>query len=217
MITEIPEKKFKLPASGSVRLEAFSDGVFAIAITLLVLEIKVPHHEELVKYGGLAKYLLHLWPEYISYFLSVIFIGIYWVNHHWLFSFVKKTNHVFNLMNVIFLMCISFLPFVTAILGDFVLDEAFMQPAITFYCIGFLLPVIPVTLIVLYATHRHRLVDPRLSAPFIKRQLTKLYTSLTCSTLSIIVSFYSPYIAFSIVLAMFILFLLPPETPVYGE
>jgi uncharacterized membrane protein len=69
---------------GTERIEAFSDGVFAIAITLLVLEIKIPHLQ-----GGsnLFSSLLGLWPAYFGYVLSFVMIGIYWANHHYIFKF----------------------------------------------------------------------------------------------------------------------------------
>ena len=63
------------------RPEAFCDGVFAIAITLLILEIKIPGREEIEKYNGLQNYPVHLWPSYFAYIFSFSTIGIYWANH----------------------------------------------------------------------------------------------------------------------------------------
>src|ERR1017187_7737028 len=93
------------------RLEAFCDGVFAIAITILVLDMKVPKHEDLQASGGLYGYMIKLWPTYLSYVVSFLTVGIYWSNYHWLFSFIKKTNHVFNLLNVLGLMAVVLIPF----------------------------------------------------------------------------------------------------------
>ena len=69
-------KKFNLEVS-TQRLEAFSDGVFAIAITLLILEIKIPHESDIEKFGSLSWYLLNMWPSMLAYVLSFIIIGIY--------------------------------------------------------------------------------------------------------------------------------------------
>ena len=91
------------------RIEAFSDGVFAIAITLLILEVKVPHSDAAAG-KRLAEALFALWPSYFTYVLSFVTIGIYWANHHYVFQLYERTNHVFNLLNVLFLMAISFLP-----------------------------------------------------------------------------------------------------------
>src|SRR5579885_2843908 len=92
------------------RVEAFSDGVFAIAITLLILDIKVPPHGS----SDLLRILLGLWPAYFAYILSFVMIGIYWAQHHYIFKFIEKTNHVFNLLNLLFLLCIAFLPLPTS-------------------------------------------------------------------------------------------------------
>src|SRR4249919_3075461 len=114
----IEEPKY-MEEKGTARLEAFSDGVFAIAITLLILEIKVPGAEEL-KHTSLTKYLSDQWPKYFAYVFSFLVLGIYWTNHHYLFKLYKRTDHWFNLLNVFFLMTISFLPFPSAILGEYI-------------------------------------------------------------------------------------------------
>ena len=96
-----------LPTS---RLEAFSDGVFAIAITLLVLELHVPTgHEPLVK--GLE----HEWPRYLGYFVSFAFIGGVWIAHSTLTRFVKAADPDLMRLNLMLLLFVSFLPFTTAI------------------------------------------------------------------------------------------------------
>src|SRR6185295_9004600 len=95
--------------SETARLEAFSDGVFAIAITLLVLEIRVPPPEAVQRAGGLAAALLHLWPSYLGYFISFITIGIMWSNHHSIFLYIRRVDRYFLVINVFFLMCIGFL------------------------------------------------------------------------------------------------------------
>jgi len=96
-----------LPTS---RLEAFSDGVFAIAITLLVIELHVPTgHEPLVK--GLE----HEWPRYLGYFVSFAFIGGVWIAHSTLTRFIKATDPDLMRLNLMLLLFVSFLPFTTAI------------------------------------------------------------------------------------------------------
>jgi uncharacterized membrane protein len=86
------------------RLEAFSDGVFAIAITLLILEIRVPHVGEGAEQTSLATALFQLWPSYGAYLLSFVMIGIYWVYHHYFMRLFKRTDHNFNLLHIFFLM-----------------------------------------------------------------------------------------------------------------
>lgn len=84
------------------RLEAFSDGVFAIAITLLVLEIKVPPGE------AIAPGLLHLWPSYLAYAISFIVIGAIWINHHVMFDWIVRADQKLLLINTLHLMFIGY-------------------------------------------------------------------------------------------------------------
>jgi uncharacterized membrane protein len=78
----------------TVRIEAFSDGVFGIAMTLLVIEIKVPSHE-LVAANGLAHSLAALWPSYLAYITSFVTVLVIWVHHHWMFALINKNDHAF--------------------------------------------------------------------------------------------------------------------------
>ena len=97
------------------RTEAFSDGVFAIAATLLVLELKVPQVEP----GGLAYALLESWPSYATYVVSFLTIGIIWVNHHAVLDRIREVNRPLLFMNLMFLMAVAAIPFPTALLGDY--------------------------------------------------------------------------------------------------
>lgn len=101
----------------TARLEAFSDGVLAIAITLLVLEIRVP---DVPKGSTLAHELLHLWPKYAVFIVSFVTIGIMWINHHALFQGVEGVDRGLLFLNLLLLLSISFVPFPTAVLGDYV-------------------------------------------------------------------------------------------------
>jgi uncharacterized membrane protein len=97
------------------RLEAFSDGVFAIAITLLVLDLRVPD----VGSGSLANALGHQWPADVSYVVSFITIGIIWVNHHNLMRHLDHTDRGLLFLNVLFLMTVAVLPYPTALVSHY--------------------------------------------------------------------------------------------------
>jgi uncharacterized membrane protein len=107
---------------GTSRLEAFSDGVFAIAVTLLVLDIKVPQVEGEPGSAVLTNALLEQWPDYLSYALSFITLGIVWANHHRVFANIVRTNHSFLILNVVYLMLIAVFPFPTALLSEYIQD-----------------------------------------------------------------------------------------------
>jgi uncharacterized membrane protein len=103
-----------MQASGTSRLEAFSDGVFAIAATLLVLEIGVSEADS----HHLGRALLDLWPAYLAYATSFITIGIIWMNHHTCVETLRRVDRVFLFLNLLLLMTVSFLPFPTKLVAD---------------------------------------------------------------------------------------------------
>jgi TMEM175 potassium channel family protein len=102
----------------TARIEAFSDGVFAIAITLLILEIRVPPTAE---HDGLAKALAHLWPSYLAFLASFMTIGVMWLNHHRLFTLIKTADDGLIAFNLLLLLGITWLPFPTALLAEHLL------------------------------------------------------------------------------------------------
>jgi uncharacterized membrane protein len=101
------------------RVEAFSDGVFAIAITLLALTIHIPATEE-VKQGELARALLSQWPVYLAYLSSFITILLMWMSHHSLFRYVVRIDYLFLVINGLLLLGVALVPVPTTILARFV-------------------------------------------------------------------------------------------------
>jgi len=119
----------------NARIEAFSDGVFAIAITLLVLQLKVPPVSAIHSVDDLWKGLVNLWPSYFAFILSFGILLVSWVNHHYLFNVLDKSSRPFLYANGFFLMTITFMPFPTALLAEYISTE-YVKPAIAFYCFG---------------------------------------------------------------------------------
>lgn len=99
--------------SETARVEAFSDGVFAIAITLLILEIKVPTPNQ----GNLAAALLRQWPSYVAFLLSFVYIGVMWINHHRMFTLIRRSTDVLLVLNLLLLLGVTVVPFPTAVLA----------------------------------------------------------------------------------------------------
>ena len=117
-------------AEGTGRVEAFSDGVFAIAITLLILEIRVPATGS---GQSLWSGLLELWPSYLAFLLRFFVILIMWVNHHELMRLVRAVEYPFLFANGLVLLTVTFVPFPTAVLAEHLAtDQA--RVAATFYC-----------------------------------------------------------------------------------
>src|SRR5260370_20429038 len=100
---------------GTGRIEAFSDGVIAVAITLLILDVHVPTVQT-----GLLQALLNQWPAYLGYVTSFLVITIFWANHHNMFRHIQQVDYALLLINALFLMCIAFIPFATALLTKYI-------------------------------------------------------------------------------------------------
>ena len=115
----------------TMRLVAFSDAVFAITITLLILEIKPPDDENLL-HG-----LLVLWPSYLAYALTFLFIGQVWANHHVMFDHIRTADRLVLLLNTLLLMVVAFLPFASSVLADALRDGDGERTAVVFYGIAF--------------------------------------------------------------------------------
>ena len=102
----------------SSRVEAFSDGVFAIAITLLVLTLAVPTYEKAASAPELRRALLEQWPTYVAFVMSFLSILIMWASHHNIFSLIRRVDHVFLLLNGLVLMGVTLIPFPTQLLAS---------------------------------------------------------------------------------------------------
>jgi uncharacterized membrane protein len=142
----------------TARIEAFSDGVFAIAITLLILEIKVPHSAQ----ESLAASLLHQWPSYMAFLLSFAYVGIMWMNHHRMFTHIKKSNDVLLVLNLLLLLGVSVVPFPTQVLADNFGGPGQRTAAILYNCVYIVIGIF-FNLLWRYAVSHH-LLDRSLSA-----------------------------------------------------
>lgn len=146
------------------RVEAFSDGVFAIAITLLVLNLHPPSVNDLPETPSLLVRLLDGWPNYLSFFLSFAVIGIMWINHHNLFRQIKQIDQTFLIFNTLLLMCITIVPFPTGILAEH-LGHRDQNAAAAVSSAIFTITAVFFNLLWRYAAHNNRLLahdaDPK--------------------------------------------------------
>jgi len=129
----VHSKGYSMSDSTTVRLEAFSDGVFAIAVTLLILEIKVPSANDLSQVSGLWHALAERWPSYVGFVASFFIIGVMWANHHALFEYIRRVDRRLLLANLLLLMGVSFLQYPTAVLAQNLADPATRTDATVFY------------------------------------------------------------------------------------
>jgi uncharacterized membrane protein len=141
-----------------IRVVAFSDAVFAITITLLVLEIRRPADDTNLVHG-----LLALWPSYLAYAVTFLFIGQVWANHHVMFDHIRAADRVVLLLNTLLLMVVAFLPFATSVLAGALHAGDGQRTAVVFYCIAFDVTALTFIAVWQYAC-RHRLLSDALDS-----------------------------------------------------
>jgi uncharacterized membrane protein len=152
------------------RMEAFSDAVFAIAITLPIVELRAP---ELGAGLSLATALGEQWPAYLAYGLSFLVIGIYWVHHHFTGKIYVRADHGFVLMNLLFLATVGFVPFPTRLFTEYLGDPARLPTAALVYTVALAVPTWAWILKWLYA-RRTLAMDQRLDEAYLGG-LTRIY------------------------------------------
>ena len=146
------------------RLEAFSDGVFAIAITLLVLELGVSSNAG----DHLLKSILHEWPSLLAYFTSFLTIGVIWLQHAEITSALRAADVTLYRLNLLVLLLVSFIPFPTKLVSEYFGERNPERVAVTFYGILLLALAVSLTVFVHYAVEHGSLVSNRLDADTVR-------------------------------------------------
>lgn len=183
------------------RVEAFSDGVFAIAITLLVLDLKLPHTEGA---ENLTQELFRQWPTFVAFLNSFVTILIIWINHHNLFSNIRRTNNLFMLLNGLLLLCVTFLPFPTSLAADYYGHEGSVTAA-ALYAGTFFVMACAFNLLWRYASHGHRLISREVTTEQIQGINRQYLLGPTVYGLAVVFAFVHVTISLliTIVLAIF--------------
>jgi uncharacterized membrane protein len=191
------------------RLEFYSDGVFAIAATLLCVDLKVPRPNELAGTTLLDALAQH-WPSFVAFFASFFFIGIAWAAHHDMFHYIRHTNHILLMINLVFLVSIALQPFSTALMAEY-FGKPHEQTAAFIYYAVLLLAGLSYNAIWLYASHSS-LTETRLDDR-LRRALTREYAivPLLFAT-AMVTSLWSVRWSFIPVLALYVFFALPRVT-----
>jgi uncharacterized membrane protein len=191
------------------RLEAFSDGVFAIAITLLILEVRLPDEPG----HSLAHGLLRAWPDYLAYVVSFVTIGIMWANHHANFRLVGRASHGLVVANLLLLLVVAFIPFPTKVLGDHLRAAAADQrAAAVFYSGSFALMAVAYTVLWHTAAWNGRLIAPGAEAA--AAEVTRRYRFGVPSYLvATLVAIWSMPLSLAVDAALALLYILPRSEP----
>lgn len=188
----------------TARVEAFSDGVFAIAITLLILEIKVPSFESLVSSEKLMHALLDIWPSYFAFLMSFIAILIMWINHHGFFRYLRTIDPKFLFANGFLLLMVTFIPFPTAVLAKYINSPA-ANSASAFYCGTMVLIGIAYNLLWFTSAYKRRLIKQDISDKLIIKIRNAYWFGFGMYVLSFIISFYYAIFGLSLNLSLWIL------------
>ncbi len=169
------------------RIVNLSDGVFAIAITLLVLDIRVPDIPENLVASELSRELLSLWPKYLGYFLSFVGISTFWMIHHSIFRPIRAYDRILLYLNFLFLMVVAFVPFPTSLLGEY----GNHQLPVAIYAATLAMGRLLLTALHWYSTKHERLLEEPQDPATVRFFLIRGLTIPAIFLLSIVISFFS--------------------------
>jgi uncharacterized membrane protein len=188
------------------RIESLSDGIFAVAMTLLVFDVHLNVTGAMTN-NELWLELGNLWPVIVSFFLSFWVLTVFWINHNFIYhSFMKEVDRYLNLMNFIFLLFIVFIPFSANLFGAY----PYNLPAALIYGLNILGAIIMVASMIRYLSH-HKHLRNELAPRLIKQARIRVSITMTCYFLGVICTFI--YIPISVFLYLFpIVFNIIPGT-----
>ena len=178
---------------GKSRIEAFSDGVFAIAITLLVLDIKVPTPAD-TPVARLLPRLLSLWPELFSYALSFVIIGVYWVAHHLMLHALKGGDRTLLWINNLFLMCVALIPFSAGVLGQY----RHAQVSVVLYGLNLVAAGLSLQFLWSYTTRTRRLTDTPIPPSLVRSGSVRTLGAVGLNLAAMGLSFLSPDVSLAV-------------------
>jgi uncharacterized membrane protein len=187
------------------RIEAFSDGVFAIIVTLLVLELKVPVLHEVHGVGELARSLGDLLPKFLSWLISFIIVCKFWLNHHHIFSLASHADYGLVWLNCLFLLAQSFVPFPTALMGEYPANPL----AVSFF--GGVMAVNTIMFITMHAHILRHLLKTGAAATVPANIIGRSFLGVLFYLLGAGAAWLSVHLAFALYLVTPLFFIVPPS------
>jgi uncharacterized membrane protein len=169
---------------GLERLVFFSDAVCAIAITLLVLEIRLPSADGTLTDSQISPILAGMWHKFLAYVISFLVIGAFWIGHHRKFRYIKRYDSTLLFLNLLMLMGIAFLPFPSSMISEYPYRNVTI-----FYAFTLMLTSVCSVIIWWYASRNNRLIDPDLDQKIVRRQFMNPIVTSIIFLLSIGVAF----------------------------
>jgi len=191
------------------RLEAFSDGVFAIAATLLILNVSVDSA------NALPDELLRIWPSYVAYAVSFVTIGIIWANHHTVMAQISHVNRTFLVLNTLFLLVVAFIPFPTHLLSEYILQPTGAQAAAIAYGITGMLIAVTFNILWRYAASGRRLLRSNASARTVDGITRSYVPGPFLYAAGTAVALANPYVSAGIYAAIAVFYVI--ESSIFGD
>ena len=186
---------------GPRRLEAFSDGVFAIAATLLILEIGVDTSR-----GDLGKQLTDIWPSYLAYVTTFLVIGIIWINHHHCVSLIHRVDRTFLFINLLLLLVVSFMPFPTKLVAQY-LQKPDEREAVIAYATTMTVMAVLYNIWWRYARSNRRLISEHASDAALEAVDRAFNPGVPMYGLTLVIAFISPLASVIMTLALAVFYL----------
>ena len=204
MTQESPDLEVRLSTTG--RVEAFSDGVMAIAITLLVLDLKVPDPESIGQ-DGLLMALADRWPSYLAYLAAFLTIGIIWLNHRAFVDRVRRFDGPLHWLNLMLLLGVATLPFPTALLAAYLADGGpSAATAAVIYGALSVATALPWSFMWRHLVKHPELLEPPLTADYARRELTRGSIGPVVYAFAIPLALVSPLAALLLYIAIAVLY-----------
>ena len=190
---------------GKNRVEALSDGIFAIVMTLLILEIHVPDLPRTAPNVEVVPALLALWPKFASYIVAFVSLGVFWVGHHTMYHVIRRADRTLLWLNIVFFMFVSLLPFSTSVLNAF--PDAFIAPLFfgaNLAAIGWIL-----FLQWTYVNFKSEMLASFVTAEYRRTVQSRMLWVPVAITLTVLVCFWSVEISLTIYLLLLPFYMLP--------
>jgi TMEM175 potassium channel family protein len=187
------------------RVEAFSDGVFAIVVTLLVLELKVPILRNHSSASELGHQLVNLVPKFLSWLISFIIVCKFWLNHHHLLTFARHATYGMIWLNSIFLMGQAFIPFPTALMGEYPMNPL----AVSLF--GIVMAANTLLFIALQSYTLRNLIKPEMMGAVVPHLTRKSFVGVISYLLGVAATLFNVHIAFVLYALTPLFFITPPQ------
>jgi uncharacterized membrane protein len=187
------------------RIEAFSDGGFAIIVTLLVLELKVPALKDHASVSELAHHLLEALPKFVSWLISFVIVCKFWLNHHHILGLARHANYAMVWLNSLFLLGQSFIPFPTALAGEYPVNPL----AVSFFGVVFALNTF--LFLILHAYVGRNLIKPELAALQDSHGIIKAFVGPASYLVGAAFAWVSVHAAFVVYALTPLFYITPPE------